>query len=71
MNVEAFEAMRQLMLLVSGLVRDVEGPEQPAEVIEETTVSSEGWRKTVDEAIANSRRTRGSRSRFGRDTVGA
>ena len=53
-----FEAMRQLSLLVSKLVDDVEYQEEVESEIEETTISAEEWAAVVEEAIKTTRAER-------------
>jgi hypothetical protein len=54
----SFEAMRQLSLIVSKLVDDVERQEEIETEIEETTMSAEEWEAVVEEAIKTTRAER-------------
>ncbi len=71
MNLEAFEAVRQLTLLVSSLVHEREVLDRPEEAIEETTVAENDWPREVDETIRAVRRSSGNKSRFKKRAVGA
>jgi hypothetical protein len=64
MSVEAFEAVRQLSLLVSGLVENAERQDEVEPAVGETTTSAEEWAATVAETIKATRAEPRSRRQF-------
>ena len=71
MSVETFEAMRQLALLVSGLVENAERQDEAEPAVEETTVSAEAWAATVADTIAATRAEPRTGRRFKRQPAAA
>ena len=64
MSVEAFEAMRRMALLVSGMVESAERQDETEPAAEETTVSAEEWGATVTKAVKAARQAPKSERRF-------
>ncbi len=69
MNVEAYEAVRRLALLVSSLVGEQERLDRPEEPIEETTMSEAEWEADVKQTIREVRSENRAKSRFKRRTA--
>ncbi len=55
MSVETFEAMRQLSLLMSGLIESAERQDEAEFAVEEASISAEEWAATVAETIKATR----------------
>jgi PHD/YefM family antitoxin component YafN of YafNO toxin-antitoxin module len=70
MSVETFEAMRQLALIVSGLVNEAEPREAPGAAAE-AGVDEEAWSARIDEGIKAARAAGAGRRQFKRQPAAA